>query len=333
MSNERLLEHAPLTAVLRGEAPWVGSRLDPDAPRGWVSPVEARVQLGLHYGDMRTLESERLRARSPLRDASTVVTALVSRAVAPTAEAPRPERPWVVSSRVDNLTTDDALDTIFALPQRERARIIHFVHPHALNLASDDGVLARDLSAADAVLADGVGLQLAARVLGFELRSNVNGTDLLPLLCERAVKEGVPVVLVGGAPEVAEACRAKLLEAHPGLSIPWVSNGFLDAEASRDVAERVRATGRCIVLVGMGSPRQERWTWEHLAEVDTCTAVTVGGLFDFYSGHVPRAPAAWRELGVEWVWRLRQEPRRLAKRYLVGNPLFVLRVVRQRLAT
>ncbi len=83
--------------------------------------------------------------------------------------------------------------------------------------------------------------------------------------------------------------------------------------------------------VGMGSPRQEAWAEEHLSGVAGLTVLTVGGLFDFFSGRMPRAPLAVRELGLEWAYRLAQEPRRLASRYLVGNPLFVSRVVRQRL--
>jgi N-acetylglucosaminyldiphosphoundecaprenol N-acetyl-beta-D-mannosaminyltransferase len=81
----------------------------------------------------------------------------------------------------------------------------------------------------------------------------------------------------------------------------------------------------------MGSPIQERFAWEHLAHIPTATVITVGGLFDFFSGRVPRAPLAWRELGLEWLFRLVQEPRRLAKRYLVGNPLFLLLALKQRL--
>src|SRR5262249_27898825 len=81
--------------------------------------------------------------------------------------------------------------------------------------------------------------------------------------------------------------------------------------------------------VGMGSPLQERWVWRHLRDVPGATVITVGGLFDFFSGRIPRAPVAWREMGVEWLFRLRQEPARLARRDLLGNPLFLAAVVAQ----
>ena len=89
--------------------------------------------------------------------------------------------------------------------------------------------------------------------------------------------------------------------------------------------------GPCLVLVGMGSPRQELWAWKYLSNHPDLIVVTVGGLFDFISGVVPRATVIWRELGLEWLYRLTREPRRLARRYLLGNPLFLARAVRQRL--
>ncbi|MEZ4255718.1 MAG: WecB/TagA/CpsF family glycosyltransferase [Polyangiales bacterium] len=212
-----------------------------------------------------------------------------------------------------------------------RARMVHFVHPHALNLAAFDADYAALLADADIILPDGVGLRIAAKMLGVALEHNVNGTDLLPLLCARATASARPLILIGGAEGVASACADALVRSHPGLRVPFTSHGFLDAAGIARVEEAVRAHAPCVVLVGMGSPLQERWAWEHLASIPRITVLTVGGLFDFFSGRIPRSPLVWRELGLEWLWRLRQEPTRLGRRYLLGNPLFLTLAAKQRL--
>lgn len=329
--NVELLPRASLSDVVKGRTPLVGSRLDPNAPRGLVSPVESRVHLGIPYGDLAEDEAKYLRERRPSDDAGVLLRALLASALAQEEKEAHPA-PKIVSAKVHNLTIDEALDAVFAPPgDRRRASIVHFVHPHALNLAAFDAEHAQRLAGADWVLPDGVGIRIAASLLGVAMRHNLNGTDLLPILCERAAKEGIPLALIGAAPGVAEECAQKLMEASPGLSIPVISHGFLKPAEAKAVAAKIEALGRSIVLVGMGSPIQERFAWEHLAHIPGATVITVGGLFDFFSGRVPRAPLAWRELGLEWLFRLLQEPRRLAKRYLVGNPLFLLLALKQRL--
>jgi N-acetylglucosaminyldiphosphoundecaprenol N-acetyl-beta-D-mannosaminyltransferase len=285
--------------------------------------------MGLPYGDLLREEQERLAGAGPRAAARFLASAALGAALSSTAEAP--PRPAVLGVPVDNMTIADALDAILAPPPPDRARVVHFVHPHALNLATHDDRLRAQLLRADRVLPDGVGLRVASLILGFSLRDNLNGTDLLPLLCERASREGRPLALVGAAPGVAEACAARLQEAHPGLQIPVVHHGFLGEEEVPALAHRLQELERPLVLVAMGSPRQEDWIWRHLAHLPGVTALSVGGLFDFFSGRIERAPWAWRELGLEWAFRLSREPRRLARRYLLGNPLFVLRVSGQRL--
>ena len=325
-----LLPRARLADVVMGKTPLVGSRLDPSVPRGLFSPIESRVHLGIPYGDLAEDEARYLRDRDPAKDAGVVLRALLASALAQEEQNAHPA-PKIVSAKVHNLSIDEALDALFEPPgDRGRARMVHFVHPHALNLASFDADLAKRLAEADLVLPDGIGIRIAAQILGVTMRHNLNGTDLLPLLCRKATEAGVHLVLIGAAPGVAEQCAQKLIEGSPGLSIPIIAHGFIDKNEAKAIAEKVAKLGRSIVLVGMGSPLQERFAWEHLAHLPEATVITVGGLFDFFSGRVPRAPLAWRELGLEWLFRLLQEPRRLAKRYLVGNPLFILLALKQK---
>lgn len=336
-----LLPRASLLDVARGRARVVGSRLHPDAPRGFVSPIEARVRLGLdHEGRSEIAREERVRleARSARADARALLSAAVAAVLAPRPSSEAPARPRVVSAYVDNLTADAAIARILergAAPgEGGRARMVHFVHPHALNLAVLDAALRAQLARADLVLPDGVGVRVAARILGVRMLHNLNGTDLLPRLCDEAAARDVPLALVGAAPGVAARCARNLRGSRPSLRIPIVESGFLDAARTAslraELAELARAHGRIVVLVGMGSPRQEAWAARHLRDLPGLTVVTVGGLFDFYAGDVPRAPPALRELGLEWVFRIAQEPRRLLARYALGNPAFLALAVAQR---
>jgi N-acetylglucosaminyldiphosphoundecaprenol N-acetyl-beta-D-mannosaminyltransferase len=234
---------------------------------------------------------------------------------------------------VDAITIAEASEEILT-PRKDRAKLVFFAHPHALNLAYFDPALAKRLERADLVLPDGVGLRIAAHLLGRQLPHNLNGTDMLPILCKGAAKKKLPLVLIGGKPGVAAACAEQLMRMTPGLSIPFVSDGYLDAVESQRMAAHVRGLGRALVLVGMGTPIQEAWACEHLGDLAGVTVLTVGGLFDFFGGRVERAPLAWREMGLEWLFRLCKEPRRMARRYLIGNPLFLtlamLQLLRQR---
>ncbi len=313
--------------VVGGRAPIVGSRLDPKARRGLVSPIEARVRLGLLYGDPIEEERLALSMRSWKSDVGTLLRTCAAAVMGGRVDAAPARRLRVVSATVDNVTPEEAIEMIFAPGRGDRGRVVAFAHPHALNLARFDRRLRADLEAADVVLPDGVGLRIAARILGSSLVANVNGTDLLPHLANAAVARKAKLALVGAKPGVAARAAENLRTSHAGLDIALVSHGYLDDAGTSDLLTELRALGPVVVLVGMGSPHQERWCRMASRAVPNATFVTVGGLFDFFSGDVQRAPIAVRELGLEWAYRLAQEPRRLAKRYLLGNPLFLALVL------
>ncbi|HUR56284.1 MAG TPA: WecB/TagA/CpsF family glycosyltransferase [Opitutaceae bacterium] len=325
------LPRARLPDVVRGRAQLIGSRFDEQKPRGFLSPIEARMRMGIPYGDLRMAEEEYFARRSLRTDLGVIARSAVAYVLSPSAAASAVSRPFVVSAHVDNISIDEAVASIFAEPSPARARLAYFVHAHALNLARFNPEYARLIADADLVLPDGIGIRMAASFLGVALRHNINGTDLFPILCREAAQRGLPLVLIGGAPGVAETCAGRMQAEIPGLSVPVVSPGFFASEAAaQEVVARVRALGRSLVLVGMGSPRQEQWSARHLRDVAGATVLTVGGLFDFFSGRVRRAPLFWRETGLEWAYRMLQEPRRLAKRYLFGNPLFLSLALEQR---
>ena len=316
--------------MLAGEAPLIGARADSKAPRGLISPVEARHRLGLAYGDPRIDERARLAERTFFTDVSTVLrTALAQPFPAPVKGGP--PRPFVVSSHVDALTVGAAVDAIAGPHDLPRARLVWFVHPHALNLAVIDRAHAERLERADLVLPDGVGTRIAAALVGAPLRHNINGTDLLPLLCDALAASGRPLSLVGGAEGVARAAADRLVHDHPGLRLGVVRHGFLDDAQAAELRDELRSAEPSVVLVGMGSPRQEAFALRWLGDLTGATVVTVGGLFDFFSGRAERAPVVCRELGLEWAYRMLREPRRLGPRYVLGNPMFLALAFLQRM--
>ncbi len=185
------------------------------------------------------------------------------------------------------------------------------------------------LQRAARVLPDGIGLQIGCRMRGLALAANVNGTDLFPRLCERAARDGLSLFLLGARPGVAEAVADNMRRRYPELIVAGARHGYFAPSEESDLIARINASGARILLVAFGVPRQELWLAEHRDRLRPPVRMGVGGLFDFYSGRIPRAPLWLREIGLEWTWRLAQEPGRMWRRYLLGNPLFLYRVWRQ----
>lgn len=202
-----------------------------------------------------------------------------------------------------------------------------FVNTHCVNVAASDAVYMSVLRRAARVFADGIGVKLAARAQGVEVVGNVNGTDLFPLLCTALRGTSVRVYLLGARPGVVDDVVAWLRRTYAHVQVVGTHHGYFSAHANDAVVEDIRASGADLLLVAMGVPRQELWIDENLRRCGARVALGVGALFDFYSSAVPRAPRWMRTHGLEWVYRLYQEPTRMWRRYVVGNPQFMWRVV------
>lgn len=231
---------------------------------------------------------------------------------------------------VARLDVDAALDEIERLYDEPGPQLAVYVNAHTLNLASVDGAYRDLLCRAGVVLGDGAGVMLAARMRGMPLPANLNGSDFNPLILQRAAARGWPAYLLGGRPGVADRAARRWKDAFPGLEIAGTADGFFPPDRSVDVAASIRSAGAGLVMAAMGNPLQERWLDEHLAATGAQLGVGVGAFFDFSAGVVPRAPAWMNRAGIEWVYRLYQEPRRMWRRYVLGNPLFLLRVAKER---
>jgi len=215
----------------------------------------------------------------------------------------------------------DFLDQAIASEQPKKT-FCAFINADCLNKAYNDHEYACTLELADQVWPDGIGVALAARHVGTPVSENVNGTDMFPLLCQK----GYRMFLLGGRPGVAEQAGIRAMQQFPNAVILGSEHGYFgDKEA--EVIARINAASPDILLVGFGVPKQEFWIRDHLEQLNCRVAIGVGGLFDFASGRIKRAPLWMRKIKFEWLYRLYQEPFRLFKRYVIGNPLFIWRVL------
>lgn len=223
-----------------------------------------------------------------------------------------------------------AVQAIMGAVEAGSPALITFCNAHTVNLASKDGGYAETLSRF-LILNDGVGVDVASRGLfGQSFADNLNGTDFTPHLLASA-RHPLSLYLVGSKPGVAERAATIIEQRFPNVSVVGVHSGFFAREEESGIAEEIRSSGAQLVIAAMGQPRQEQWAARNIATVDR-PILCVGALLDFLAGEVPRAPALIRRMRMEWAFRLAQEPRRLAGRYLIGNAAFLARVMWQKLA-
>lgn len=205
---------------------------------------------------------------------------------------------------------------------------VAFLNAHAVNVAARDPEFARALGRC-LLLNDGVGIDVASRWVHREpFPENLNGTDFVPGFLA-AVERPLRLYLLGGRPGVAEAAAQTLARVAPQHTVVGTAHGFFEQDAADGVVRAVASARADVLLVAMGNPVQEKFVDRHRDALGVPVTFSVGALLDFLGGRVERAPGWLRGARSEWVWRLVQEPRRMWRRYLVGNVVFLLRVVRQ----
>ena len=222
-----------------------------------------------------------------------------------------------------------AINLIAEKVARQQSGIFAFCNAHTANMANSRADLREALRHAT-VFNDGIGVDVASRVLyGASFPENLNGTDLTPALLD-ALPAGTPVFLLGSRPGVAQDAAA-LLEQRHDIRVVDTHHGYFSPHEEPRIAEQIAASGARLVIVAMGNPGQELWAARNHAAMPA-PILCVGAFLDFTAGRVARAPRILRDLRLEWVYRLLQEPRRLARRYLLGNAGFLLAVLQQRAA-
>lgn len=209
-------------------------------------------------------------------------------------------------------------------------RIFNFLNANNANLALRDSRYREGLARSE-VLPDGIGVDIASRTLhGAAFPSNLNGTDFVPALLVYADRP-MKIALIGARADILDRAAEGFRAATPWHQFHAVSDGFFSEDDTPAILDRLAEIDPDITLVAMGSPHQELWIDTHIREGHGRLVFGVGALFDFISGTVPRAPRLLRDLRLEWLWRLGLEPSRLWYRYIVGNPVFLYRVLRYKL--
>ncbi|MFH1739974.1 MAG: exopolysaccharide biosynthesis polyprenyl glycosylphosphotransferase, partial [bacterium] len=232
----------------------------------------------------------------------------------------------ILGIEVDSLTTEEFLKHIEDFIASGTPHQIAYLNADGVNKCWSNRAYRDAVSRADLVYADGMGVVWASRVFDRPLPERVNAGDLLPQLCELARDRQYKIYLLGGEDGIAEQAALQLTSRYPNLQVVGHHHGFFDEEKDGEVLEDIRRTRPDILLVGMGAPKQELWIREHLENLNVPVAWGVGGLLDYCAEKFSRAPEWMRHGGLEWLYRFMLEPRRLWRRYILGNIIFTFRI-------
>ena len=289
-----------------------------------------RMRSNINYGTESDADLEYIRNSSLRGDCGILGRALLARVYS--ADAGHCAATQSISGiRFLNLSMDNLLDAIVCSLNNRMRTHIAFVNPDCVNIAAGDAAYRASLSKCDWVCADGIGMKIAGKLLRRPIRQNINGTDLFPRLCGELAKSGHSLYLLGARNGVAEAAANWARSHYPALKVAGTRSGYFSESEEPALLQEIRMKGAQVLLVAMGAPRQELWLERNLETSGALVGIGVGGLFDFYSGRVSRAPMWLREIGGEWVYRLLMEPGRMWRRYLVGNWVFLFRIAIEKL--
>ena len=241
----------------------------------------------------------------------------------------RGQRVVIAGLPVDNVSQDEATIAIEQMVIAGGPHYMAVVNAAKVVAASRNRRLKEILIQADLLTADGMSVVWAAKLLGRPLKGRVTGIDLFERLVGFAASRNWPVYFLGAGAASVERTVSILTARHPELRVAGYRDGYFEAAEAGEVAAAINETGAYLLFVGMGSPRQEEWMSDNINRTGVRFALGVGGSFDHVSGMSRRAPAWMQQGGMEWLYRLAREPRRLWRRYLIGNALFGWLIAKQ----
>jgi N-acetylglucosaminyldiphosphoundecaprenol N-acetyl-beta-D-mannosaminyltransferase len=226
---------------------------------------------------------------------------------------------------------DAVLDRILRWRRADQRKYIVLSNPHSVMMCNRDENMERATAGAELTLPDGIGIVLAAKILGLGKRYRVTGPSLMLRMCNLGRRHGLRHFFYGGAPGVAKKLAEKLAEQFPGLIVAGhYTPPFHEMSPAEDqqAVDAINASNADIVWVGLGAPKQEKWMADHVGKINSAALVGVGAAFNFHAGTVPWAPKFFRRWGLEWAYRLATEPRRMWRRNL-DSPLFLASAISQ----
>lgn len=247
----------------------------------------------------------------------------------------KPESVLLLGVKIHTLTLPSLLDNVEQNIVLDHHSVIGYANVFALNLAYKNPWFRAFLNSCAVVFCDGFGVKLGSSILGAGRLHRYTPPDWLPALLAMCSQKGYSVYILGAQPGVAQKAAERLLANHPGLQIVGTNHGYFDktkdCAENQVVVQNINAAHPNILLIGFGMPLQEHWLLENWESISANVALPVGAAIDYLAGAMPRAPRWMTDHGLEWLGRLVIEPRRLWKRYLIGNPVFFWRIMLQKL--
>jgi N-acetylglucosaminyldiphosphoundecaprenol N-acetyl-beta-D-mannosaminyltransferase len=241
------------------------------------------------------------------------------------------QRANVIGAHVDIVNWKIALRSIWEWGKNKESRYVCITNVHSLVTAAQDAGFSKVLEAADLATPDGAPVAWMMRRLGFAEQQRINGPDLMWRYCEQAAARHESIYLLGATPVTLDQLQKRLALAFPGLRIAGAESPpfrLLTATEDAAIVTRINASGTGTVWVSLGCPKQELWMAAHRGQVQA-VMIGVGAAFDYHAGTVRRAPGWMQNAGLEWLYRLASEPRRLWRRYLITNSIFIWAAARQ----
>jgi N-acetylglucosaminyldiphosphoundecaprenol N-acetyl-beta-D-mannosaminyltransferase len=239
----------------------------------------------------------------------------------------------ILGIKVNSVGMAETIATVEKFIAEHAARIVITPNVDHLIKAREDEEFKRIYEQADLAVPDGVPLLWAARFLGTPLVERVNGTDLFEALCERAAERGYRLFFLGAAPGVAASAACKLAERHPKLKVVGTYSppfDFFNSIAENEKIEAmIRASQPDILFVGLGAPKQEKWIYRHRHKMQVPVSIGIGASFEYVAGKTARAPRWMQRAGLEWLYRIVENPGRYWKRYIIDDFVFFPLVMAQ----
>ncbi len=241
----------------------------------------------------------------------------------------------ILGVRVDPTLLAEVLEMIQAAVSADQRLLITHMNVHGLHFGYENRWFRDFINSSDLVYCDGMGVKMAARMLGYQIPERYTLADWYPLLIELANQHNFSLFFLGSPPGIAELAAKNMVERHLELQMTGTHHGYFDKNSNstdnQAVVAQINHARPNILLVGMGMPIQERWLLENWVNLEINVAISVGAIFEYMAGTMKHGPDWMTQNYMEWLFRLVDRPERYAKRYLRDNPLLIMRVLRQSL--
>lgn len=241
------------------------------------------------------------------------------------------EKIKILDIRINTFTINSLNELISSICLNGRKSIIANVNVHAINLACEQNWLRDFFNKSDYVFCDGHGVMLGAQLQGKRLPQKITYAHWFPIFCSFCVTKDLSLYFLGGRPGVANKAKENLVASYPGLKVVGTHDGYfnktMDSTENQEVIDDINSKKPNVVLVSFGMPLQEKWLSENWNKVNANVALTGGAALDYMAGIAKRPPHWLTSFGFEWLGRMFYEPNRLWKRYLIGNPQFITRII------